>query len=310
MTNDPKLSIVIPVYNSENTIENTMNSLVAIEGEHRSAVQIICSDDGSTDRSVEIVKQFAHSHSEFRWNILEHRNTGVSGARNRALDGACGQWILFLDADDELGLDPIPFLDKAEPKTTSLYFPVQRQFHSNGRRSNFPAPRIPSDRVFDLLSSVVPLHICAAVFRRECASKKFDESLKYLEDWMYWWQNHAIFENGERIQSATPLAIVHVHQSNRTGAFAATGAARHQLANKILQSFRLTKKQKNNLKMQRDIGLFLQGKSTSFGGFFRFPCSPVLWIKYLLYGMFRTRIAWIHPYQQQKTQSSVKKPVS
>lgn len=91
------VSIIIPLYNKEFAIEQTLCSV--IKQTYRD-FEIIVSDDGSTDRSASIVKELAKKDKRIRYYKKE--NGGVSSARNFGLSKANGEWIIFLDADDEM----------------------------------------------------------------------------------------------------------------------------------------------------------------------------------------------------------------
>ena len=99
----PTISVIIPVYNAEKYIAQTIQS--ALGQTHRPA-EILIIDDGSTDRSWEILQSFA---SEPTVRLLTQPNSGVSCARNHGLAKATGQWIGFLDSDDLLLPSPCHF---------------------------------------------------------------------------------------------------------------------------------------------------------------------------------------------------------
>jgi glycosyltransferase involved in cell wall biosynthesis len=88
-----KISVVIAAYNASTTIERAVRSVLA---QTRLADEIIVIDDGSTDGTADIVRRFG---SEVR--LLSQANGGASVARNRGIEAAGGEWIAFLDADDE-----------------------------------------------------------------------------------------------------------------------------------------------------------------------------------------------------------------
>ena len=90
-----KFSVVIPVYNAEETLPRCLDSLLAQSGNN---IEIILVDDGSTDSSAEICKKYAYFHPEIKY--LEKENGGVSSARNAALEIAQGDYITFVDSDD------------------------------------------------------------------------------------------------------------------------------------------------------------------------------------------------------------------
>lgn len=95
-----KLSIIIPVYNTEKYLKDCLTSIYnkeeqkVIEG-----VEIILVDDGSTDKSSNIYSRF-EKYSNFK--IFKNENHGVSYSRNFAIKKATGDWIMFLDSDDML----------------------------------------------------------------------------------------------------------------------------------------------------------------------------------------------------------------
>lgn len=90
-----RFSIIVPVYNVAPFVCACLDSLLAQSEEDWEA---ICIDDGSTDGSGEILDQYAEKDSRIR--VIHKVNGGVSSARNRGLEEAKGEWILFLDGDD------------------------------------------------------------------------------------------------------------------------------------------------------------------------------------------------------------------
>ena len=93
----PDVSLIIPVYNNELHLEESLSAARAQEG---LSVEIIIIDDGSTDASLSQIK--AHAERDPRIVVIEQANQGVSAARNAGLDRATGKWVAFLDGDDWL----------------------------------------------------------------------------------------------------------------------------------------------------------------------------------------------------------------
>ena len=91
------LSIVIPIYNSEKTIEYCLESLIddTLEGQY----EIICVNDGSTDNSLKILKEWECKYPK-TIRIIDKPNGGMSSARNAGMMEACGEWLYFCDSDD------------------------------------------------------------------------------------------------------------------------------------------------------------------------------------------------------------------
>lgn len=92
----PKVSIIVPIYNVEKYLERCINSLI---GQTLDDIQIILVNDGSTDNSGEIAKEYAIKHQD-KIMYLEKENGGLSDARNYGLPYATGEYIAFLDSDD------------------------------------------------------------------------------------------------------------------------------------------------------------------------------------------------------------------
>lgn len=93
-----EISVVIPMYNASRTIER---ALLSIENQiGASFKEIIVIDDGSTDDSFDLVKAYK-LQSSLNIIIFKQKNSGVSSARNLGIDKATGDYIAFLDSDDE-----------------------------------------------------------------------------------------------------------------------------------------------------------------------------------------------------------------
>lgn len=93
----PCVSVIVPVYNAHKTLDRCVKSLLAQDYPH---LDIILAENGSTDNSLEMCTTYAQTHDCIR--CLQIAQKGVSNARNRALEQAKGQYILFVDSDDEL----------------------------------------------------------------------------------------------------------------------------------------------------------------------------------------------------------------
>ena len=89
----PFFSVIIPLYNKEKYIQNTLN---CIFNQSFDNFEVIVVNDGSTDGSLEILKKF----SDHRLKIIHEKNQGVSVARNTGMENAKADYICFLDADD------------------------------------------------------------------------------------------------------------------------------------------------------------------------------------------------------------------
>lgn len=91
------LSVIIPVYNSEKYLEECLNSICS---QTYKDLEIICVNDGSTDNSLQILKDF--ENKDKRIKVIDQANKGVSETRNVGLCNATGEYVTFVDSDDIL----------------------------------------------------------------------------------------------------------------------------------------------------------------------------------------------------------------
>ncbi len=99
-----EISVIIPIYNVEKYLARCLDSVV---NQTLTDIEIICVDDGSTDKSIVIAKEYAEKDN--RISIIHQENKGVSAARNAGMKIASGKYISFIDGDDWIDLD---FLEK------------------------------------------------------------------------------------------------------------------------------------------------------------------------------------------------------
>ncbi len=93
------VSVIIPVYNSENTIYRCIESVVISLERVTKDYEIICVDDGSKDNSLQLLNDIAENNPKII--IVHQENAGAATARNKGLEQAKGEYIAFNDSDDE-----------------------------------------------------------------------------------------------------------------------------------------------------------------------------------------------------------------
>lgn len=108
---NPKVSIIIPVYNAANYIRNTLDS---VAGQTYKNLEIICVDDGSTDDSLSILEKYSKADS--RISIIRQKNKYAGIARNNGLAHASGDYVMFLDSDDIFEKNMVSYLVKKATK--------------------------------------------------------------------------------------------------------------------------------------------------------------------------------------------------
>jgi len=121
-------SIIIPLYNKGKKVKNTIESVLT---QSYTDFEIVVVDDGSTDDSVQYVKTF----DDHRINYFYKDNGGVSSARNYGIEKAQGEWLIFLDADDEMlqeSLRCYSMLNNKYPEAKLLVGKQDNQYESSG----------------------------------------------------------------------------------------------------------------------------------------------------------------------------------
>ena len=93
----PKLSIIIPIYNTESYLPRCLDSILS---QSYTDFELLLVDDGSTDNSCAICE--AYAQKDTRIKVFHKENGGICAARNTGLDYAQGEWIYLVDSDDEL----------------------------------------------------------------------------------------------------------------------------------------------------------------------------------------------------------------
>ena len=183
-----KLSIIVPVYNLENYVSRTLDSLLSIRFSHD--YEIIVVNDGSTDASGEVIARYQEKTDKIRLVTIE--NGGVSNARNVGVRHARGQYITFLDGDDTVEPD---FYEKAvaeldaggydfvqgnfrlvKSEQVQAYVLVDRDTEILDRKQMLEQYLIPG-------RLAIHCNVSGKVFREDVARKvTFDTSVYYGED--------------------------------------------------------------------------------------------------------------------------------
>lgn len=130
---DSLISIIVPVYNTENYLEKCLYSLV---NQTYKNIEIIIIDDGSTDNSMNIIQKFVLADN--RVKVISQKNQGLSGARNTGMNNANGDYIMFIDSDDWIEIDTCEKAINASEKYNAdvVFWPYIKEF-SNSQKDNY-----------------------------------------------------------------------------------------------------------------------------------------------------------------------------
>ncbi|MBO5944986.1 MAG: glycosyltransferase family 2 protein [Clostridia bacterium] len=142
-----KVSVIIPVYNTGEFLRPALDSVI---DQTLREIEIICVDDGSTDRSLDILKEYQKADERIR--IVTETNAGPALARNNGIRRARGEYIAFLDADDFFELDMLEKL-YLEAKANDLDIVVSDYDIYNSHRAVFTkAAPAEHEEIFDGVS--------------------------------------------------------------------------------------------------------------------------------------------------------------
>lgn len=178
---EKKVSIIIPVYNAENCIEKCINH---IQKQSYQNIEIICVNDGSKDKSREILEALAEKDE--RVIVINKENGGVSSARNKGIETATGQYIQFVDSDDMIDEDMTEILVKSLESNEAQLAICGYRF-SNGQESRVPEMRNFENKEFldQLYSFYVGGFVCSPwnkLFVKKYITSGFPEDMNLGED--------------------------------------------------------------------------------------------------------------------------------
>ena len=133
--NTPLVSVIIPVYNAVPYIRECMDSVLT---QTLRDIEIICVDDGSTDRSFVILKEYETKDSRVR--VFPQNNSGTGSARNVAIKNAIGEYIAFMDSDDYYPEEDIleVLYTKAMQNNVSICGGSLSKYENNKVKTKFP----------------------------------------------------------------------------------------------------------------------------------------------------------------------------
>lgn len=180
----PLISVVVPAYNRESTIAQTLDSLLAQT--HR-CWEVIVVDDGSSDATAERVEEYARRDERVR--IYRQANKGVSAARNAGIARASHPWLFFLDADDWIVPTAFAALLQASSSSDEIdaVYAGYVRVDEKGRETRERRPAHAED-LFPAFTQMCAFAIHACLVRTDLvrAVDGFDETLVTCEDWDLW----------------------------------------------------------------------------------------------------------------------------
>ena len=264
--NSPKISVIVPLYNAEKYLHNCVDSILS---QTFTDFELLLINDGSKDSSGKICDEYATLDSRVR--VFHKENGGVSSARNLGLDNAQGEWITFVDSDDEF-VDNNCLTLLYQPKFDLINYGYEC-YDVNGKKT-LTTSIFHNEFVLDRDKAISYVYSCDyyqfySVAKLYCNSiiKKnnirFDESLYYSEDRLFiieylsyckkiYSSSHSIYKYVMRINGAMSSINNEFNNKTLTGFYAAlkmldavkkmgTTESNIKLARKdVVQSYQIT----------------------------------------------------------------------
>lgn len=179
------VSVIIPIYNAEKSLEKCVNSVI---NQTYKDLEIILVDDGSTDKSLTICKSF----KDKRVKVYTQKNSGPSCARNLGLKSSDGNYVIFVDSDDYMENNMIELmLEKLKSENSDLcicgYYTVSKNIkirHSIGKINDNDFRKI----MFEYENNVGG-YLWNKLSKKSCIKKMFRNNIAICEDEVFWVDN-------------------------------------------------------------------------------------------------------------------------
>lgn len=215
MKNNNKLiTVIVPVYNCEKTLDRCLNSITC---QGYSNLEILLIDDGSKDKSVEICDAWAQKDKRIK--VVHKKNGGVSSARNEGLKLATGEYVSFVDSDDEISPDFYgEMLGMIEEKCGDVCVCAYKMRNLNLQekivRLNLPSGVC---SFADLSQSELINQVWTKLWKKKCVTSLFDEKMKFGEDNAFVLQN--IGDDSKICYVDKPLYVYYEYESSLSNNF-------------------------------------------------------------------------------------------
>jgi len=185
---DKKISVIVPIYNSEQTLKRTLDSII---NQNYKNLEIILINDGSTDNSEKICNEYAERDE--RIIVITQENRGVGEARNHGIDVSTGEFISFVDSDDTMDKNFYSELMVTQAETNAdvtvsnvkcirdndTFFPYKTAFlQKRCTKEQF---------IKSLLNFQFGNAVWGKIFKKECIQNIKFRNIKINEDFIFFW---------------------------------------------------------------------------------------------------------------------------
>ena len=216
-----KFSVIIPIYNVEEYLEETIESVVNQSIGFEDSIQLILINDGSPDNSEDICIKYKEKYPE---NVIYHKqkNAGVSAARNKGIELATGEFTTFLDSDDLWSENSFKEMYKASIDNKDINIYSCKMVFFDAQKGNHPLNyKYKENKIVNILEDYeYPQLSSSSLFIKTSALEghRYDKNIKYSEDNKF--INEIIFEQEKMMMLKTPI---YYYRKRSTGTSAIQG---------------------------------------------------------------------------------------
>lgn len=220
----PLISVVVPVYNQEKFIAETLESVI---NQTYTNLQILVSDDGSSDCSYDVIKEYALKDE--RIEILHNNNNvGICGNFNRLFDNVRGEYVAFFSGDDVMMPDKLRKqyeLLKDNPAVVVVHHNAWLIDGESNKKSLHQKNQLPLNNPLDWAlktnwfhaKRIAPLLPTSCLARTDYYLKaRYDNRFKYKHELLFTIEDYHANPNGKWVYLKEPLIFYRMHESNFT----------------------------------------------------------------------------------------------
>ena len=176
-----KISVIVPVYNVENYLSQCLKSII---NQTYKNLEIICVNDGSTDKSLMILKEY--EKKDKRIKVISQNNKGLAGTKNVGMKIATGDYITFVDSDDYIDLNVYEKCIESIIKYKPDIVVYQIHFEKSKKQRIIKGKIYINDSLSAIKNNKVFPSSCNKVFKKKLLENEyFMEDIKYAEDLLF-----------------------------------------------------------------------------------------------------------------------------